>query len=66
MDGCLLVILLRFDKLVSNVVPQLALVVGVVPVGDGSVKEALESKSTGEDGTNEQRVSVEDSRKLKC
>lgn len=60
----LLVIVSTLDEVRSDIVPQLTLVVVVVPGVDGRVKESLEGKGTGEDCGHKNGVSLDQSREL--
>ena len=53
-----------FDELALDVLPQLALVVVVVPVGDGGVEPRFKDKGTSKHGTDKHRVSGEKSSEL--
>lgn len=60
----LLFVVVLFDELALDVLPQLALVVVFVPLGDGGVEETFKGKGTSKHGTDKHRVSVEKGSKL--
>lgn len=59
-----LFLLAAFEELTLDILPQLALVVVFIPLGNTGVKESLESEGTAEDGSNVNGVSLVQSREL--
>lgn len=59
-------LLAAFEELTLDILPQLTLVVVLVPLGDTRVKVGLESESTSENGGNVDRVSLVQGRELIC